>query len=102
MKLLQAVRTAGRGFRCGLMFAGLLACAGERMSWAQLPLGGEQPAAPNPLTDPTVKPGKAFLFDLDARFAKDVRDRGGAAFSDWFAQDGVALNNGQAPLIGLV
>ncbi|HMG84770.1 MAG TPA: nuclear transport factor 2 family protein [Terracidiphilus sp.] len=43
-----------------------------------------------------------MLFDLEARFAKDVRERGGAAFADWFAEDGVALNNGQAPLIGRV
>jgi ketosteroid isomerase-like protein len=42
------------------------------------------------------------LFDLDERFAKDVLKRGGAAFADWFADDGVVLNNGAAPLIGKV
>jgi ketosteroid isomerase-like protein len=63
---------------------------------------GEQQAAPNPLMDPTTKPGKVLLFDLEARFAKDVRERGGAAFADWFAEDGVALNNGQTPMIGRV
>ena len=61
-----------------------------------------QQAAPNPLMDPTAKPGKVLLFDLDARFAKDVQEHGGAAFANWFAEDGVALNNGQSPLIGLV
>ena len=60
------------------------------------------PPAPNPLSDPTVKPGKMLLFDLEARFAKDVLARGGAAFADWFAEDGVALGNGAAPLIGRV
>ena len=69
---------------------------------SQLPLQGEQSSAPNPLTDPTSKPGKALLFDLEARFAKDVLQKGGAAFADWFAEDGVALNNGQAPSIGRV
>jgi ketosteroid isomerase-like protein len=59
-------------------------------------------SAPNPLSDPTVKPGKMLLFDLEARFAKDVLEHGGKAFADWFAEDGVALNNGQAPLIGKV
>jgi ketosteroid isomerase-like protein len=59
-------------------------------------------SAPNPLTDPTVKPGKMILFDLEARFAKDVLERGGAAFADWFAEDGVALGNGQAPVVGKV
>jgi len=62
----------------------------------------EAAAAPNPLTDPTVKPGKMLLFDLEARFAKDVLIRGGEAFADWFAEDGVALGNGTAPLVGKV
>jgi len=60
------------------------------------------PNPPNPLTDPTVKPGKMVLFDLEARFAKDVLARGGAAFAAWFAEDGVALGNGVAPLVGRV
>jgi ketosteroid isomerase-like protein len=69
----------------------------------QLPEPGSAPsAAPNPLSDPTVKPGKMLLFDLEERFAKDVRERGGAAFADWFAEDGVALGNGEAPLVGKV
>ena len=59
-------------------------------------------SAPNPLIDPTVKPGKILLYDLEARFAKDVLEHGGAAFADWFADDGVALGNGAAPLIGKV
>lgn len=59
-------------------------------------------AAPNPLFDPTMKPGKALLFELEAQFAKDVRERGGAGFASWFAEDGVALGNGAAPLIGKV
>jgi ketosteroid isomerase-like protein len=59
-------------------------------------------SAPDPLADPTMKAGKAFLFDLEARFAKDVATRGGAGFADWFAEDGVALGNGAAPLIGKV
>ena len=81
---------------------GLAVIAGSRAMQAQLPEPGVASSAPNPLTDSTVKPGKMVLFDLDARFAKDVLARGGAAFADWFAGDGVALNNGQAPLIGKV
>ena len=57
---------------------------------------------PNPLTDSTMKPSKILLFDLEARFAKEVLERGGAGFADWFADDGVALGNGAAPLIGKV
>ncbi len=69
----------------------------------QLPEPGSiNTRAPNPLSDPTVKPGKMLLFDLEARFGKDVAERGGAAFADWFAEDGVALGNGQPPLVGRV
>jgi ketosteroid isomerase-like protein len=57
---------------------------------------------PNPLTDATMNPGKMLLYDLEARFAKDVLARGGAAFADWFAEDGVALGNAAMPLIGKV
>ena len=85
----------------GIVMAGILGCAGSGAAWGQLPIPGQQ-QAPNPLTDPTANPGKVLLFDLDARLAKDVRERGGAAFADWFAPDAVALNNGQSPLIGLV
>jgi ketosteroid isomerase-like protein len=80
------------------------------MAWgAAVPLNGQLPEpgsltanAPNPLTDPTVKPGKMLLFDLEARFARDVLERGGAGFAEWFAEDGVALGNGQAPVVGRV
>jgi len=69
---------------------------------AQLPEPGTSSGVPNPLTDTTVKPGKIVLFDLEARFAKDVLERGGAGFAAWFADDGVALGNGAAPLLGKV
>lgn len=84
-----------------LMMAGWLAV---RPAQAQLALPGAQAAeaAPNPLADTTVNPGKMLLFDLEARFARDVREKGGAGFAEWFAEDGVALGNGAAPLIGKV
>lgn len=106
MKVLRVVMEMRRGLLCSVVMAGILGFAGSGSAWGQLPMPGEQPASPNPLLnplmDPTAKPGKVLLFDLDAKFARDVRERGGAAFADWFAEDGVALNNGQAPLIGLV
>ena len=76
------------------------ACCG--MARAQLPEPGVSSAAANPLTDSTANPGKMLLFQLEARFAKDVEERGGAGFASWFAADGVALGNGKAPLIGKV
>jgi ketosteroid isomerase-like protein len=80
-----------------MVFAGAGPSMGQVLSPEAAPAG-----APNPLTDSTVKPGKMLLFDLEARFAKDVLARGGAAFADWFAEDGVALGNGQSPMVGRV
>jgi len=82
--------------------AGMLALAAPNAAFAQLPEPGVNSDAPNPLSDTTVKPGKVLLFDLEARFAKDVAARGGAAFADWFAGDAVSLSNGAAPNIGKV
>src|ERR1700739_3964925 len=84
-----------------LAAAGWLACAAAQSS-GQLLEPSAPSTAPNPLADPTVNTGKILLFDLEARFARDVLKRGGAAFADWFAEDGVALGNGAAPLIGRV
>ncbi len=85
-----------------VVVAGLAAGIGSSTAWAQLPEPGSQSQAPNPFADSTVKPGKMLLFDLEARFAKDVAERGGAGFAAWFADDGVALGNGAAPLNGKV
>jgi ketosteroid isomerase-like protein len=87
---------------CGSILAGSLALAALPAALSQLPLPDSSQAAPNPLTDTTVNPGKMFLFDLEARFAKDVAARGGKAVVDWFADDGVLLGNGQAPEAGRV
>src|SRR4051794_25885178 len=85
---------------CGLALAGSLAAP---HAWAQLLEPPSTPStAPNPLADPTMNPGKTLLYDLEARFAKDVLAKGGAGFAEWFAEDGVALGNGAAPLIGRV
>ena len=84
------------------VIAVMLAAGAWRTAGAQMPEPGTQSDAPNPLTDTTVKPGKVLLFQLEARFAKDVAARGGAGFADWFAEDGVTLGNGAAPLIGKV
>jgi ketosteroid isomerase-like protein len=85
----------------GLVLSGALIAPGAALGQLTFPTS-EAPAAPNPLSDTTVKPGKMQLFALEARFAKDVLERGGPAFADWFAEDGVALGNGAAPLIGKV
>ena len=102
MKGLRKTDTRKRRLVFAVALAGLLALGGARPGWGQLGLPGGQSATPNPLTDPTAKPGKVLLFDLEARFAKDTLERGGAGFASWFAADGVALGNGKAPVIGQV
>ena len=82
--------------------AGLAASLSASAAWGQMLEPGTQQETPNPLTDTTMKPGKMLLYDLEARFAKDVLEQGGAGFAAWFADDGVALGNGAAPLIGKV
>ncbi|MGA3162382.1 MAG: nuclear transport factor 2 family protein [Terracidiphilus sp.] len=94
-----------RVFLCAAVLAGMGLGVGltPRVAFAQLafPEAAAQ-EKPNPLTDATMNPGKMLLYDLEARFARDVLERGGAAFADWFAADGVALGNAAAPLIGKV
>jgi ketosteroid isomerase-like protein len=85
-----------------ILLSALAVAAVSHIASAQLQLPGAASSAPNPLTDATVNPGKVILFDLEARFAKDVAERGGKAFADWFADDGVTLGNGATPVIGKV
>ena len=58
---------SGQGLFRVLVLIGALAGAASLAVLAQLPEpGSAQSTAPNPLTDPTVKPGKMLLFDLEA------------------------------------
>ena len=99
--VVEVARLRGTVF-LGAVLTGLLAAGGSGMVYAQLLEPGAPAQAPNPLTDSTVNPGKMLLFDLEARFAKDVAARGGPGFASWFADDGVLLGNGAAPIIGKV
>ncbi|WP_263368351.1 YybH family protein [Edaphobacter bradus] len=58
------------------------------------------PVAISPLTQPTLSPGVILLMELEGRFAKDVAASGGKAFSSWFADDAVTLNNGRPAVLG--
>jgi ketosteroid isomerase-like protein len=101
--VIGCVAGSWRRILCYLLMAGLGFAMAPQAARGQLgfPDSAVQ-TAPNPLTDPTMNPGKMLLFDLEARFAKDVLARGGAAFAEWFAEDGVALSNGQPPKVGRV
>ena len=58
------------------------------------------PPSSGHFTDPAQTPGRAFLFDLEARFAKATAEGGGPAFASFFADDAVTLSNGKAPVSG--
>jgi ketosteroid isomerase-like protein len=54
----------------------------------------------NPLAQPTLSPGVLLLMELEGRFEKAVEAGGGKAFSSWFADDAVTLNNGKPAVLG--
>jgi ketosteroid isomerase-like protein len=95
----QTVSTSSKAILLGLAMMAMVAAVTVH---GQMLEPGTQSTAPNPLSDPTVKPGKVLLFDLEARFAKDVLEHGGAAFAQWFAEDGVEMGNGEPPVVGRV
>jgi ketosteroid isomerase-like protein len=77
-------------------------------SGAQTPLpltlqAPSEPAKPqiiSPLTQPTLSPGVIQLMELEGKFEQDVAKGGGKAFSSWFAEDAVTLNNGKPAVLG--
>lgn len=66
------------------------------------PLPANPPSAQggSALSDPSVSPSTAFLFSLEAKFAKATAAGGGSAFVSFFADDAVTLANGKAPVVG--
>ncbi len=53
-----------------------------------------------PMRMPNLPPGVLELLKLEGQFSQAVTDGGGKAFSSWFADDGVTLNNGQPAVLG--
>lgn len=62
--------------------------------------GPQADTPPNPLSDTSISPSKALLFQLEAKFAKDTALGGGPAFAKWFADDAVTIANNQPPVRG--
>ena len=58
------------------------------------------PFAYTPMKMPTLSPGVLELLKLEGQFSIAVANGGGKAFSSWFADDGVTLNNGQPAVLG--
>jgi ketosteroid isomerase-like protein len=89
----------GAGWLAGSL-VGARSASGQVLGGGSLPFSGAVAETPNPLADTTLQPGTALLFDLEAKFAKATAEGGGKAFAAWFAEDGVSLANGQAPVRG--
>jgi ketosteroid isomerase-like protein len=53
-----------------------------------------------PMTVPKITPGQLELLKLEGDFSDAVTAGGGKAFSSWFAEDGVTLNNGKPAVLG--
>lgn len=64
------------------------------------PLATQKQIATMPLSPANLPPETLQLLELDQHFSKDVEKRGGIAFRDWIALDGVILNNGKAAILG--
>lgn len=68
---------------------------------AQLdPLSKKAQTAGSPVTQPTLSPGTMELLQLDVQFSDETVKGGGKAFSSWFADDALTLNNGKQPMYG--
>ena len=65
------------------------------------PANGYKPAFTyTPLHTTPLSPGVLELLKLEGQFSAAVSAGGGKAFSSWFADDGVTLNNGQPAVLG--
>ena len=49
---------------------------------------------------PTLSPGALTLLELEGRFSQAVAAGGGKAFTSWFTEDAVTLNNGRPAVQG--
>ena len=61
---------------------------------------GKSPFTYTPMQMPNLPPGVLELLKLEGQFSESVSSGGGKAFSTWFADDGVTLNNGQPAVRG--
>jgi ketosteroid isomerase-like protein len=73
-------------------------------SGQSIPPTAANPAPPThvfiPMAVPKLSPGVLQLLKLEGEFSAAVTTGGGRAFSSWFADDGVTLNNGKPAVLG--
>ncbi len=99
LKFYRAPRLVCGRWRCIVVL--LLSCwLSAAASEGQMLTPGDGAPVANPLGDTAMKPGKALLMELDARFARATLAGGGKAFVGWLAEDAVSLANGKAAVEG--
>lgn len=67
---------------------------------ATVPAFRPAPSSSSAALESTLSPGALQLLTLDGEFSQSVAKGGGAAFTSWFADDALTLNNGKVPVIG--
>ena len=87
-----------------MLYLAINACAldAQTSGRASIDEFGQQPSIVSPVTQPNLSPGVIMLMELEGRFAQAVAEGGGKAFSSWFADDALTLNNGQPAVTGRV
>ncbi|HEY0797308.1 MAG TPA: DUF4440 domain-containing protein [Acidisarcina sp.] len=93
-------RHASKGIAIAAFTVVLAAAVAPRYCQAQLDPTPKPASSAAALSDPSLPPGTLFLFGLEAKFAKETAERGGAAFGSYFADDAVTLNDGEAAVKG--
>jgi ketosteroid isomerase-like protein len=78
----------------------LLVCSVSQPLLSQTSLDPFATPPASQLSTPGLSSGTAFLFDLEAKFARATAQGGGKAFASFFADDAVTLSNGKAPVVG--
>jgi ketosteroid isomerase-like protein len=88
-------------FLCLTLTLPLAAQSGMASGAARVdPLFAQKQIAASSAAVANLPPETLQLLELDQHFSKDVEKRGGIAFRDWIALDGVVLNNGKAAILG--
>ncbi len=85
-----------------LLFCAVSLFAATEMRAQALPAAAPQTPKHTLIPLPALPPGVMELLKLEADFADAVSKGGGKAFSSWFADDAVTLNNGQPAVLGRV
>ena len=98
-KNLRKIASLG-GVVAAALLSGLAVSPVDAQSPPQLDPFSHPQVQVSPLSQPTLSPGALLLLELEGKFSQAVATGGGKAFASWFADDGMTLSNGMAPVLG--